>query len=58
MSHQGIEYYVATSISDGAEVHYFVAVDPLLVIMKYFIRISNIFRNTPISLPERWRILL
>ena len=58
MSQQGIEYYVATSISHGAEVHYFVAVDPLLVIMKYFIRISNIFRNTPISLLERWRILL
>ena len=36
MSQQGIEYYVATSISHGVEVRYFVAVDPLLVSMKYF----------------------
>ena len=56
MSHQGIEYYVATSSSHGARVH-FVAVDPLFVIMKYFIRISNIFRTPPISGLERWRLL-
>ena len=45
MSQQGIEYYVATSISHGAKVHYFVAVDPLLVIMKYFYKNLKYFQT-------------
>ena len=45
MSHQGIEYYVATSINPGAKFH-FVAVDPLLVIMKYFYKNLKYFQKT------------